>query len=230
MTVFAFDGPTPMSTMRDAVLIGRAVVPGRHLHVGAVRAFGVGEPGAELLDVHRVVREEHVALERLGRGAAVMREPFHRQRHPFGREQEELLGPHLPGDLVERPEQRGIVERRGGTGGPDRHRRAELRAMRRARVRGSGGWCAGRANSPVICGLCRDQGRTTSMTGYQPSASMASRASHSSVTAAASCAGSGLAPVDGAFDHLTSLAYGAMAEIDLTDRTDGDRRTREPRA
>ncbi len=75
--------------------------------------------------MHRVVRKEHVALERLGRGPAVVRQAFHRERHPLRREEEELLGPHLPGDLVERPQQGRITECGGGSGRADGHRRAE---------------------------------------------------------------------------------------------------------
>ena len=126
MTVFAFDGPTPMSTIVTPSWSGVRWCQAGICTSGALRALGVGEAGAELLDVHRVVREQHVALERLGRRAAVVREPLHRQRHPLGREQEELLGPHLPRDLVERPEQRRVVERRGRARGPDRDRRAQL--------------------------------------------------------------------------------------------------------
>ena len=77
----------------------------------------------------------------------------------------------------------------------------------------------GRANSPVISGLCLDQGRTTSMTGYQPSASIASSASHRSVTAARICAGrSRSRRSPSRSSRLASVRR--MAEIDLTDRTD----------
>ena len=62
------------------------------------------------------------------------------------------------------------------------------------------------------------------MTGYQPSASIASSASHSSVTAARICAGSIALPSIARSIIASSLAYGVMAEIDLTDRTDQDER------
>ena len=58
------------------------------------------------------------------------------------------------------------------------------------------------------------------MTGYQPSASIASRASHSSVTAAGDLVGPDRAAVDRTFDHLRLASVRTMAEIDLTDRTD----------
>jgi hypothetical protein len=90
---------------RHAVLAALARVPRRHLDAGACGALGIGESGAELLDVHRVVREQDVALERLGRRPAAVRQALHRQRHPLGREQEQLPGPHLPADLVERAQQ-----------------------------------------------------------------------------------------------------------------------------
>ena len=58
------------------------------------------------------------------------------------------------------------------------------------------------------------------MTEYQPSASIASSASHSSVTAGAEFRSLDRAPVDGTFDHLDLASVVAVAEIDLTDRTD----------
>ena len=73
---------------RDAVLTGSAVVPGRHLHVGVPRALCIGKAGAELFDVHGVVREEDVSLKGLGRCAAIVRKSFHRQRYALGCEHE----------------------------------------------------------------------------------------------------------------------------------------------
>jgi hypothetical protein len=110
--VFAFDGPTPMST---------SVTPCRHLLAGDGRAGRLGERLPERVDVPGVVGEQHVPLERLGRRPGVVREPVHRQRHPLRPEQEQLLPAQVPGPLVERVERGRVVERerRAGPGGRD---------------------------------------------------------------------------------------------------------------
>jgi hypothetical protein len=96
---------------RHAVAAGTHVVPRGHLHAVAVGSDRIGEPLAERLDVHGVVGEDDVALEHRDGGSRVVAQAIDRQRHPLGREQEELLGPQIPLGLVERREQRGIVER-----------------------------------------------------------------------------------------------------------------------
>ena len=187
--VLAFDGPTPMLTMLTpswARCGGARPASGAR----AGRALGVGEALAERLDVHGVVREQHVALERLGRRARVVRQPVERQRDPLGPEQEQLLRADVPLALVDRGEQRRRRPGRapGGTAAPrtDAPRRSSAASSRSRYQR----MAPMLENSPVMRGFGPDHGPPDARprrTGPPPQ--MASMPSSSRRTAASTAAG-----------------------------------------
>ena len=135
--------PHPDVDQRDAVAVLGGVVVGGHLDV-VVGPHRVGVALEERLDVHRVVGEQHVALEGLGGRPGVVAQPVDREPHALGGEEEELLRAGVHPVLVERVEEGRVVEREGRAGradgdpGPRPQQRRELAAQVAADRAGAG--------------------------------------------------------------------------------------------